>query len=440
MAVKVAMPKLGLIMTEGVVVKWLKKDGEMVVKGEPVAVIMSKKITYEVPAPADGVFRWLAKLNATIPVTEAIAFVTAPGEQVPETGEPATAAPMAAGRGSDALIPMGVAQVAAPAGGHISATPSARRLAKELGVDIALVKGSGAEGRINETDVQRHAEELQKAQDVPASSMARKLAEQHGINLTLVQGTGPGGRVTEEDVNAFISQAQPPEVLPEKAAYKVKPFVGLRQVIAQRMMESLQSMAQVTANTEVDVTELVKMRTQIKTKFDLTYTDILIKAVTVALQDHPLLNATQVGDEIRMLEEMNIGVAVALDDGLIVPVVRNAGCKSLAEIAGETRQLAEKARNGTLSVDEISGGTFTITNLGTYGIDTSTPVINLPEVAILGVGRIIVKPAMYEGNIVPRSLMGLSLTFDHRVVDGAPAAAFLRTLSGLLEKPYLLFV
>jgi len=199
-------------------------------------------------------------------------------------------------------------------------------------------------------------------------------------------------------------------------------------------------MAQVTATTEVDVSEMVKLREQLKTRFDLTYNDIIVKAVTIALKDHPLVNSTLVGDEIYVLEEMHIGVAVALEDGLIVPVVRDADKRTLAEIAQATRRLTEAARAGTLTVDEATGSTFTITNLGMYGVDISTPIINPPEVAILGVGRIIEKPAVYQGDIVKRSMMTLSLTFDHRIVDGAPAAAFLKTLAGILEKPYLLFI
>jgi pyruvate dehydrogenase E2 component (dihydrolipoamide acetyltransferase) len=214
----------------------------------------------------------------------------------------------------------------------------------------------------------------------------------------------------------------------------------MRLAIAQNMVDSLRTMAQVTSLTEADVTELVKLREQIKTRFSLTYTDLIIKAVAIALRQHPLLNATLAGEEIVLLDEIHVGMAVALDEGLIVPVVRHADRLQLAEIAAETRRLAEAARGGTLAVDEAVGSTFTVTNLGTYGIDHSTPVINPPEVAILGVGRIIEKPAVFEGQITKRSMLGLSLTFDHRVVDGAPAAAFLKTACELLEKPYLLFV
>jgi pyruvate dehydrogenase E2 component (dihydrolipoamide acetyltransferase) len=435
MATKVAMPKLGLVMTEGVVVQWLKDDGQPVKKGEQIAVIMSKKITYKVESPADGVLRHVARVKQTVPCGQAMAFVTAPGEAIPAEAEVAVAAaPIAPAAAA-------VAPTAPTPGVYVAATPAARRLAKELNVELDQVQGSGPEGRVTEADVRRFAEERARPVEILASPAAKKLARDYGLDLAQIPGTGPGGRVTEKDVQAFFeAQQRAAPITPAPAVARTIPFLGMRQMIAQRMTESLQTMAQVTASTEVDVTETVKLREQIKTKFDLTYTDIIIKAVTSALKEHPRLNSALISDEIQLLEEMHIGVAVALEDGLIVPVVRNADRLTLAEIARETRRLAESARAGTLTVDEATGSTFTITNLGMFGIDTSTPIINPPEVAILGVGRIIEKPAVFQGEIAKRSMMALSLTFDHRIVDGAPAAAFLRTLAGLLEKPYLLFV
>jgi pyruvate dehydrogenase E2 component (dihydrolipoamide acetyltransferase) len=273
--------------------------------------------------------------------------------------------------------------------------------------------------------------------------MAKKRAREHGIDLAEVTGTGPGGRITEKDVLAFLEareKAPPPEVAAPPKAARIIPFVGMREMIAERMTQSLQTMAQVTLHTEVDATELVKLREQLKQEFDLTYTDLIIKAVAKALQAHPLLNATLVGDEIHLLEEIHIGVAVALEDGLLVPVVRDADKKSLQEIAQETRRLARGAREGTLTVDEVTGSTFTITNLGAYGVDGFTPIINPPEVAILGVGRIVERPAIHEDQIVRRSTMVLSLTIDHRIVDGAPGAEFLSTVREILESPYRLLV
>jgi pyruvate dehydrogenase E2 component (dihydrolipoamide acetyltransferase) len=324
----------------------------------------------------------------------------------------------------------------------VRASPAARRLAREKGVDLTQVKGTGPEGRVTEADVQRFIEEREKVPPpvILASPMAKRLAREHGIDLAEVTGTGPGGRVTEKDVRAFIEAREKAPPLEEALPARVIPFVGMRQMIAERMTQSLQTMAQVTLHTEVDATELVKLREQLKQEFDLTYTDLVIKAVAKALREHPLLNATLVGDEIHLLEEIHIGMAVALEDGLLVPVVRDADKKSVQEIAWETRRLAQGAREGTLTVDEVTGSTFTVTNLGAYGVDGFTPIINPPEVAILGVGRIMEKPAIHEGQIVRRSTMVLSLTIDHRIVDGAPGAEFLRTVRQILESPYRLLL
>lgn len=380
MATKVIMPKLGMAMTEGVVVKWIKSDGERVDKGECIAVVMSKKITYEVEAPASGILRHAVAVKECTAVGEPIAYIAEPGEEIPELEVVAPPAEE-------------VAEVAAPP-----------------------------------------PEEREKAPPVLASPMAKRLAKEHEIDLAQVTGTGPGGRITEKDVLVLIEARKAPTVR------RTIPFIGPRQMIAERLTESLHTMAQVTITTEVDATELVRLRKRLKAKFDLTYTDLVVKAAAKALRDHPLLNATLVGDEIQLLEEVHIGVAVALEEGLIVPIVRDADKRTLQEIAQETRRLAQKAREGTLTVDEVTGGTFTVTNLGMYGVEIFTPIINPPEAAIMGVGRIVEKPAIHEGQIVKRSLMQLSLTFDHRIVDGAPAAAFLQTLREMLEQPATILV
>ncbi|MER3398510.1 MAG: 2-oxo acid dehydrogenase subunit E2 [Chloroflexota bacterium] len=375
MAVQIVMPKLGMAMTEGEVVKWLKEDGAQVAKDEPVVQVMSKKITYEVKAPQAGVLRQAVLPKQKVPVGAVIGYITAPGEEVPVT----PAAPAAA------------------------AGPTAQ------------------------------AEAL-------ATPMAKRLAREHGIDLREVRGTGPGGRIQESDVLAYLEQRRQAPAAPEAPpAARVIPFTGMRRAIAERMTESLQTMAQVTITTEADVTGLVEFVDRLKTRADISYTAVLVKAVAAALKQHPILNSTLVGDEIRLLDEINIGVGVALDEGLIVPVIRNADRLSLAEIDRELKRLAAAARAGTLTVDEVTGSTFTISNLGMYGVDAFTPIINPPEVAILGVGRITEKPAVYRGQVAVRSLMTLSLTFDHRVVDGAPAAAFLQTLAGMLAQPALIF-
>jgi len=441
MATKIIMPKLGMAMKEGVVTRWLKGDGETVAKEEPIAVIMSKKITYTVTSPAAGILRVLTRAKETRPVGATLAYILAPGETIPAVEEETPETPIPSVAATAASAPP---QSSSQASGFVLASPAARRLARERGVDLASVPGSGPEGMVTEGDLQRFLEQRDRgAAAAPplATSAARRLAEERGVRLEELSGTGPGGRVTEEDVLAFLGSREekaPPRPAPPPS--RTIPFTGVRRAVAEHMVESLRTMAQLTLQMEVDATELVKLREQLKSDLDITYTDLMVKAVATALRRHPLLNASLVGEEILLLDSIDIGIAVALDDGLIVPVVRNADTLSVAQIAQEARRLARGAREGTLSVDEVTGSSFTITNLGAYGIDGFTPIINSPEVAILGLGRIAEKPVVSGGEIVRRSMMVLSLTIDHRVVDGAPAAQFLGTLRGLIESPYRLLM
>ncbi len=395
MAVTLVMPKLGMAMSEGEVVRWTREDGAQVAKDDVVVIIMSKKITYEVRAPESGVLRHAARPKQKLPVGAPIGFVTAPGEAIPEVA-PAVAAP-AAGARAEAAVSQAPAAVAAPAGpqAEVLATPAAKRLARE-----------------------------------------------RGVNLAEVGGTGPGGRVQEQDVLTFIEQPRAVARAPARPSAPERlsiPFAGLRQAIAEQMVASLQTMAQVTLTTEADVTGLVDFHERLRRTSDVSLTSLIVRATAAALRQHPLLNATLVGDEIQLLPEVHVAVGVALDEGLIVPVIRNTDRLTLGQVDQELKRLSAGARAGTLSVDEVTGGTFTITNLGMYGVDAFTPIVNPPEAAILGVGRVIEKPAIYRGELARRSLMVLSLTFDHRLVDGAPAAAFLQTLREMLEQPALAF-
>lgn len=409
MAVEVTMPKLGLLMTEGVIVQWLKEDGDSVATGEPIVDIMTQKITYQIDAPADGILRRVAQVDETLRIGETIGFVTAPGEALPAADR--TSARPAAPPGTPTTSTPAAPDVAPNSrGSFVVASPWARRLAKELGVELARVKGSGPGGRVIGSDVYSFAAERARAR----------------------QAT-PGGRAHTE------SSSEP--ALPARQAHeRTVPFVGIRKVIAERMTESLRTMAQATITAEVDVTGMVRRRTEVKAQFKLSYTDIIVKAVTTALKKHPQLNSTLIGDEIHLLDEIHIGVAVPLKEGLIVPVIRDADQRTLAEIAQERRHLIEAARSGTLMVDQVTGSTFSIINLGMYGVDFFGPIINPPEVAILGVGRVVEKPVMIGGEVAGRSMMMFCLSFDQRVVDAAPAAAFLRTLARLLAKPDPLFI
>jgi pyruvate dehydrogenase E2 component (dihydrolipoamide acetyltransferase) len=237
-----------------------------------------------------------------------------------------------------------------------------------------------------------------------------------------------------------VEAQQPPpqfeaEATPTSVPAQTVPLAGVRAVIARRMFESLHSMAQLTLHTEADVTELVEMYRKVKQTANLTYTDLFVRACALTLRYHPRLNATLEAEVIRLLPQINIGVAVSLEEGLVVPVLVEADRQSLAELAQSRRRLVERARAGQLGPAELQGGTFTVTNLGAYEIDAFTPIINPPEVAILGIGRIVEKVVIYRGKIAQRSMLTLSLTIDHRLVDGAPGAAFLQTLKRLLEAP-----
>jgi len=381
MATKVAMPKLGMAMKQGTLLQWLKGDGDLVEQGDIIAEIESEKITTQVEAPASGILRHVAEQGQALPVGGLIAWITAPGESVPAAEET----------------------------GRAEAGPTGQR--------EAAAKAAAPPG--------------EKREFVPASPIARRLAREHGIDLTRVEGTGPQGRVRREDVERAIEAAK-------AVAPSGLPFAGMRRTIARRMTGSLQAMAQVTLCTEVDVTELVRLRKHLRREFEVTYTDLIIQAAARALEKHRRLNASLEDEEIRLHDHIHLGMAVALEEGLVVPVIRDANRKTLREIARETKDLAQRARDGALSMDEMTGSTFSVTNLGGYGVDGFTPIINPPEAAILGVGRIVEKPAAYRGAVALRQMMVLSLTFDHRIVDGAPAADFLHTVAEMLEMPYLL--
>ena len=440
MPAKVTIPKLGLTMTEAKIVNWLKKDGEQVSEGEPIVVVMTAKVTCEIESPASGMLHILAKPAEICRVSEAIAFVLEPGEPVPSMesveGQPAANA-VALDEGGTAQTPF-----AQEGRREVRSSPAARRLARELGVDIARVQGTGRGGRITEKDVQRTHEEprsvaVTDAGDVQATPLARRMAAEESLDLAQVQGTGPYGRITEDDVLRVLEDRDRPTV----GLARVIPVTAMRQAIAEGMMNSLHSMAQLTLSARADVTALMELREILRQRWRarISYTDLIVKAVAMALSEHPMLNSTLTEEGIVLHERIDIGVAMALEQGLIVPVVRTADQMTVIEIHRTLRDLTERARRGTLSVDEVTGGTFTVTNLGMYGVETFTPIINPPESAILGVGCIAEELALRNGQVASRSKMMLNLTIDHRVIDGAPGAAFLQTVVQLLEHPALIF-
>ena len=440
MAQEIVLPQWGMEMQDATVVRWLKQEGEPVQEGEPLVELETAKIATELESIASGVVAHiLVPEGATVPIRTVLAIVAAPGEQV---ARPAGAAP--SDTAARVTAPATSSRRAAPVAPQV--VPAARRLAQERGIDLAQIQGTGPSGRILVEDVQKALEARTPAAPAPAppapaevavqvTPAARHLARQHGVDLRRVQGTGPRGRILLEDVQKALK----PQAQPTAQPAQVVPIRGMRQTIATRMVQSLQTMAQVTLTTEVDVTEAMTLRAGLARQWPesgLSPLHLVIKATARALKEHPRMNAVQREHEVELMPEIHIGVAVSLEEGLLVPTIQWADAKHLAQIVSESRDLATKAREGRAAYEEVTGGTFTITNLGIYGIDAFTPIINPPQVGILGMGRVVEKPVVYQGEIAKRSMMFLSLTFDHRVIDGAPAAAFLHTLRGHLEDPW----
>jgi pyruvate dehydrogenase E2 component (dihydrolipoamide acetyltransferase) len=426
-------------MREGKITRWLKGEGEPVKKGEELFEVETEKVTNAVESPASGVlFQIVVPAGATVPVTTVVAVLAEPGEQpermeVFETPEE-LAAPVASAGTSIQDQPERPRKKE-----FVVATPAARRKAKELGIDLALVPGSGPEGRVRENDIVKFHEEGPRPPKT--TPVAAEMARQAGLDLSTISGTGESGKITKDDVQRALAvktaekDAEPTQSIP---------LAGMRKTIAENMYASLKNTAQLTIFTEVDVTETVRFRDLLLEErkagdeVKVSYTDIIIVATSRALKQFPIMNSTLLGEEIVLHSGVNMGIAVAVADGLIVPVLREADKKRLFEITRDSRELIRKAREGSLGVNEVTGGTFTITTLGIFGIDGFTPILRPPETGILGVGRIQEKPAVYQGQIAIRSMMYLSLTFDHRVVDGAPASEFLQRLSTYVQYPALL--
>ncbi|HET9000489.1 MAG TPA: dihydrolipoamide acetyltransferase family protein [bacterium] len=408
MPTEVVLPRLGLTQDEGTVVRWLKPEGSRVAKGEPLFEVMTDKATLEIEAPASGVLlKILVPEGGTVAVATPIALIGEPGEAV---------APAPGTRDGEAAV----------SGRSILPQPAA------IGDPSARVK---------------------------ISPRARALAERHGINVRAVVGTGPDGRIIERDIQtAAASRAGGPPAPPPSTAPSstFRPSAGqpeespaaarMRSIIARRMMESLHTTAQLTLTTEVDMEESVRLHAEVGPELErregvrVTYTDLIVRAAAVALREHPRINARWEGEAVRRLPEIHVGVAVSLDDGLVVPVVRQADRATLGQISAAIKDLSDRARSNRLRPEEMQGSTFTVTNLGMYDVDGFTPVLNSPDAAILGVGRLHRRPAAVGDRIEIRSMMVLSLTFDHRVVDGAPAAQFLQRVKRVLEHPYLLLL
>lgn len=450
-AVEVLLPKIGLTMQEGTIDEWLVPTGAAVAEGDALLRLATDKVDVDVEAEAGGLFHPVVAAGATVPAGALIGWLLAEGEQPPDLA----GTPTPVGSGTTAPAPDAGAAPSVNGtgekgiGDRLLSSPNARRVAAAADVDLTAVRGTGPGGRIVSEDVEDFLAAvpgdlvtLVPSGDTPASPLVRKLAKERGIDLSEVNGTGPGGRIRRADLEGVTPA---PEATPARPS-EVIPLTGMRGTIARRMHASLQEMAQLTHGYEVRMDAVVSLRDRLKeewTDSDLpvpSINDFLLKAAALALREHPLLNATVREDAIHLLDEIHLGFAVAVPGGLMVPVIEDAVALPLPEIAHRSRSLAQAAREGRISPAQLEGATFTVTSLGGYGVDFFTPVINPGNVAILGVGRLRDGVEWVDDRPLRTRVLTLSLTFDHRAVDGAPAAEYLRTVGELLSKPLRLLV
>lgn len=434
MATPVTMPKLGLTMNSGSISKWNKKEGDTVRKGDILLVVATDKLTFEVEAPEEGtLLKIVVPEGKDVPVGETIAYMGATGEKISETASPVPA-------GSPTAPTPGVSsQTRLPTTSErregLRATPLARKTARDAGVDIALVPGSGPAGRVVRKDVESFA--AQGGAKVKTSPVAAKMAADLGVD---VSSLAVDGRVMKADVLQAVKGVQAP------SAQDVRmPLTPMRKVIGQRMSLSSSTIPSVSFDAEVDFTALKAFRAQVKAEGEkkgvsISYNHILMKICAAAMGEYPLANASINGDELVLHGNANIGLAVAVQDGLLVPNVKGVQAKGLLQIAAETQALVEKARSGKLVMEDMSGGTFTITNLGMYGMQRFIPIINPPEACILGVSAITDRPVVVDGAVVIRPVCVLTLVADHRILNGAEAAEFLARVRSIAENPYLLLL
>ncbi len=446
---EVIVPKLGQTMEEGTIVEWFKNEGDSVGRGETLFAVESDKAVLEVEATARGFLRKiLVRAGEKVPVLTVVALITSSpdepldsyaGGESQKTHREGAAVETPVSESQSA----GVDPSAVPRDRN-AASPRARRSAREHGVDLSVVRGTGPGGRIVEKDVLAYVAAAPRA-----TPTALRVGEKLDVDIAAVSGSGVGGRVTRADVEA-AALCEPVSEAPGVGAAEGKattvPLTGVRGIIAERMAASAHTTARVTLVSEVDATELVAIRERLKEAvaeawgFAPGYNDLLGLIVARSLREFPYMNAriSVDGQTIERLAHINLGIAVDTERGLLVPVIRHADRLGLRAFGTELRALVDRARRGKSLPDDLTAGTFTITNLGVYDIDAFTPIINLPEAAILGVGRVRPRAVPHGDEIVIREMMTLSLAFDHRLVDGAPAARFLQRIKGLVEMPYLL--
>ena len=437
MAAEVIMPKAGMAMDEGTVVQWYKQVGDSIEQSEAVLEILTDKVNMDVEAEASGVLlTQLAKVGDVLPVFTGIGYIGAEGEAVPQATASATTVAAAPEETAKAVAAAPVAKVTSD--GKLRATPAARKIARDKSLDLASVPGSGAKGRIHAVDV------LEFRPQADASILAKRMAADMGVDLDSIAGSGARGRVLKADLMATQQQAAP-VVMEAKMEDTLIPYKGIRKVIGDRMQESFFTAPHATLTIEIDMTKSIEMRKSLVDAYKNSigekpsFNDMVILAVAKALRAHPGINSTLTDEGILQHGNINIGFAAATAEGmLVVPVIRNADQKDFRSLVVEAKDLGRRAVKGKILPDEMQGSTFTISNLGMFGITEFTAIINRPNAAILSVGAIIERCVPVNGEIAIRSMMNATINFDHRIVDGAPAAKFLQTLKQNLENPYLM--
>ena len=419
------MPALEMAQETGRLVSWLKREGEFVNKGEPLMEIETDKVTIEIESPGSGVLSGIrAQDDEDVPVGQVIAFLISEGETPP----------------ASEYVPS-----------SIVASPVARRIAAEHGLELSEIAASS--GQIGKAEVLAHIQAQPKSIMLPtsqktlASPKARRLAIENSLSLDTFSGSGPYGAVIVRDVLADIQQFLEPSALSiEAREYRVVPMIGIRKTIAERLQVSYQTAPHISLTLSIDMTETLRLFEQSKEIVEsrsghpLTLTTVLSRVVSTALLKHPRINAHLVGAEIHEYAAVHLGIAVALDEGLIVPIIRHVERKGLASLQADLQDVTTRAREGNLSPNEVRGGTFTLSNLGMFGIEQFTAILNPPQVGILAIGTIKETAVGVDGQLALRPIMQMTLNADHRVVDGAVGAGFLKTLKELLEAPYQLLL
>ena len=430
MAKEIIMPKFGFTQEESEILEWLHAEGDRVEKGDPVAVVSTDKISMEVEAPEDGILGGIRyQVGDNVPVTHVIAYILQPGESVPETAPDKRASAKV-----DTVVAVAEKRT------EVQVTPVAQKLMDENQLEVDEIISFAGESKITRTTVEAYisANSHAKTGKVRATPAARRLGREHDLKLAAISGSGPKARIQAADVTQAVS-AKIKEAITPALQKKTLPLNNIRKTIARNMLQSWQEIPQMTLQADISVSRLEAYRETLNQSISqkskkITVTALITKAVAKALQKNPILNSQFDGDKILLLDEINIGVATALDDGLIVPVVHHTDTKSISTISDEIRDLSERARSGKLQPDNLSNGTFTISNLGMFEIDRFTAIINPPQAAILAVGKKnrVFQPAE-DNSFHVEDIITFTLSADHRVMDGAQAAKFMGDLKSILQ-------